>query len=141
VGSHGRWKRPLPSKSSRDHVILRVELVGSREVETPLAFKQPPMRPADAIPVGYHTVLCCTHRAMLHGMRGCSSQRNGVARAPVGWGGGCTCCSRRVCASATAASAPSMARSGAAGSVATSTRTARTCMQFNRDFSKVFIGA
>ena len=42
VGSHGRWKRPLPANSPHDHVILRVDLVGlTREVETPLPSNSP----------------------------------------------------------------------------------------------------
>ena len=37
VGSHGRWKRPLPANSPHDHVILRVDLVGSHGQATATA--------------------------------------------------------------------------------------------------------
>jgi hypothetical protein len=32
VGSHGRWKRPLPSNSPHDHMILVVRGIGLRAI-------------------------------------------------------------------------------------------------------------
>ena len=40
--SHGRWKRPLPSNSPHDLMYIESGAGGlTRDVETPLAFKQP----------------------------------------------------------------------------------------------------
>jgi hypothetical protein len=74
VGSHGRWKRPLPSNSPHDHMLLRVDRLG---VFAPTDYSLPVWASAQrGVPTVTRTAQLVTTTAfMQRRMRRCSSWR------------------------------------------------------------------